>query len=289
MKKLAVFLVCLLMLGCGGSQIQRGNGIATRRVVQHGLEATVGFYSAEEENIYCTGFFIEKDLIVTAKHCVVDSDTFPVLIAADKLEEDLDLVDLAYGGKTFDGINYESWSRNRDLEDPKTFKMKVVYLNAHSIEPGHNANDIAILTVVNSKDYNRRPFKIARRTPFVGEKVYSFGMPLSIDFVTFEGNIARLETKADNKTVGSYLVNILIAPGSSGGPLMDHNGHVVGVNSAGLFLNVGPEAHIAFAIGRDSIEAHVKMAKKKMRAERRKFRQDLRKEQLKAGKRITLF
>ena len=289
MKKLAVFLFCLSMLGCGGSQVQRGNGLANRREMRNGIESTVGFYSVSREGIFCTGFFVEKNIVVTAKHCVVDTKTFPAIAEADKKEEELNLVELAYDGTPFQGMKHKHWVKDQEFINPQTFDMHIIYINNKYGEPGHTANDIAVLEVRNKKDFSDDHFKIARRTPFVGQRVYSFGMPLGMDWMVFEGSIAHHHFLEGKNVIGTYMVDIFIAPGCSGGPLVDHNGDVVGVNSAGLFLNFGPESHLAITMGRDKMVEHVNNAKKKMKANKKAQRRALWKAQKEAGQPITLF
>lgn len=266
MNKLAVFLVCLMISGCGASRLQRGNGVASRRAIENGIESTVGFYSHERGQIFCTGFFVEKDIVVTAKHCVVDMDgPFQEIADADRQDPTKDLIKLSYYGSEFHGMKHKHWVKDPEFNNPKTFSMKVVYLNnRYGASPSRNFNDIAVLKVTNKEDFSKNHFKIASYTPFVGEKVYSFGMPLDMDWMIFEGSIARHQYLKNNK-VGTYLVDIFIAPGCSGGPLVDYHGNVVGVNSGGYFLNIGPESHLAFTMGRDKLSEHVKIAKKLIR------------------------
>lgn len=87
------------------------------------------------------------------------------------------------------------------------------------------AADLAALKV----DLNDLPAAIARSAREVrpGELVIAIGNPWDGDGAVSAGIVHRRTGQA-----ACIFANIRIAPGNSGGPLADANGHVIGINSA---------------------------------------------------------
>lgn len=267
MKKFFVLLglMALSLTACGtGGNLQVVNGVARRSASMNALNSTVALYSVEDDHVYCTGFFVTPTLVVTARHCIVDDD-FPALAEKDRLEPELGLMDIAYGGYQADAIKYNSWVKDQGFNDPKPFKLRLVYMNNKTNENlSAGIHDIAVLTVIDKKDKNKNFFEIAKKDAFPGEKVYSVGMPIGLSWVMFEGNVARVNHYG-GKRVGNYWINIMLAPGSSGGPVMDHHGHLIGLTSAGMFLGMGPESHFSFTVGGNNIAKQVVLAQKALK------------------------
>ncbi len=106
----------------------------------------------------------------------------------------------------------------------------------------------------------------------VGERVFAFGSPFSIKFSMSQGIVSGLgRSEAANflNMIGGYTnfiqTDAAMNPGNSGGPLVDVNGQLIGMNAA-IANNVrdssGPElqgqsAGIGFAIPLDTVEAIV--------------------------------
>lgn len=265
MKKFFVLLglMALSLVACAqGGNLQIVNGLTRKTASMNALNSTVALYSEDREQVYCTGFFVTPTLVVTARHCVVDDD-WDALAAEDRANPEKGLLEIAYGGYETNAIKYHTWLKDQDVDDPKLFKLRLVYMNNKANDNlSAGIHDIAVLTVVNKEDKNKNYFAIAKKDAFPGEKVYSIGMPLGyLDFVMFEGNIARVNYYGE-KRVGNYWINIMLAPGSSGGPVMDHHGRLIGLTSAGMFLGAGPESHFGFVVGGNNIAKHVSMAKK---------------------------
>ncbi len=72
-------------------------------------------------------------------------------------------------------------------------------------------------------------FRSAQHPPAKGERIYSLGNPLDVGFAVVEGNYNGLvERSYDPRVFFSGSLN----PGMSGGPALDENGRVMGVNVA---------------------------------------------------------
>ncbi len=106
------------------------------------------------------------------------------------------------------------------------------------------------------------------RLPRIGERVYAFGSPFGFKFSMSEGIISGLGREAAGSNVAGGYTNYIqtdaaVNPGNSGGPLVNSDGHVIGMNVAiATSKSVGesPEASgsdsagISFAIPLGTIE-----------------------------------
>lgn len=101
-----------------------------------------------------------------------------------------------------------------------------------------------ILFEVNCKDNNY--INIADKKPVVGEKVYAIGSPRGLENTFSSGEISQWRSKYVMQT------NVLIDHGSSGGPLINEYGNVVGITS-GTFAD-GSQANLNYAWSIDVIK-----------------------------------
>lgn len=101
-------------------------------------------------------------------------------------------------------------------------------------------NDLALLLV---EDANVAPLKLSQavRLP-VGEKIFAFGNPRGLEGTVSDGIVSGLQTRTFGK---SEFIQITapISPGSSGGPVVDVQGRVVGV--ATLFFKESQNLNFA--------------------------------------------
>jgi hypothetical protein len=104
--------------------------------------------------------------------------------------------------------------------------------------------DIALLKVV----ANAPPLKLGpEKSPVVGDKVYVVGNPLGLEGTFSEGIVSGLRRIGDDSIIQ---MTAPISPGSSGGPVMDEKGSVIGVAVAtykdGQNLNLAvPVAYVS--------------------------------------------
>jgi S1-C subfamily serine protease len=83
-----------------------------------------------------------------------------------------------------------------------------------------------------------RPLPIASRVPAQGGEVFAVGTPLSDEFrasIT-KGVVSGVRTREGLEYIQS---DVTVLPGSSGGPLLDGAGNVVGVATSGVALQFG--------------------------------------------------
>src|SRR5207248_8818206 len=93
-------------------------------------------------------------------------------------------------------------------------------------------------------------------TAQVGDPVVAIGSPFSLPETTTAGIVSatgRSITAPNNFTItGSIQTDAAINPGNSGGPLLDGNGHVLGLNDQ-IQTNSGSNAGVGFAIPSNTV------------------------------------
>ena len=65
----------------------------------------------------------------------------------------------------------------------------------------------------------------------VGEKVLAIGNPLGLSFTATEGIISAVHREGINELPYYFQTDVSLNPGNSGGPLIDTNGKVIGINN----------------------------------------------------------
>lgn len=105
-----------------------------------------------------------------------------------------------------------------------------------------------ILFEVNCDDNNY--INIADKQPSVGEKVYAIGSPRGLENTFSSGEISQWRSKYIIQT------NVMIDHGSSGGPLINEYGNVVGITS-GTFAD-GSQANLNYAWSIDVIKGYLR-------------------------------
>jgi hypothetical protein len=126
------------------------------------------------------------------------------------------------------------------IEDGVT--AKIVFENGKSYPVGGfvfdgGDMDICIITIKGLPSEIPK-LQVRSDLPRKGEAVYTFGAPKGYGFSVSEGIVSALRTfdkdwKETNSSTGQQFIQITapISPGNSGGPLIDVNGLVVGMNT----------------------------------------------------------
>jgi putative serine protease PepD len=90
----------------------------------------------------------------------------------------------------------------------------------------------------------------------VGDPVVAIGSPFSLPETTTAGivsQVGRSITAPNNYTItGAIQTDAAINPGNSGGPLLDANGHVLGLNDQ-IQTNSGSSAGVGFAVPSNTV------------------------------------
>ena len=88
--------------------------------------------------------------------------------------------------------------------------------------------DVAVISIASG----REGLVLADAAPELGDEVFALGAPLGVEFTLTEGRISSTERQVEI-TVPLMLVqhDAAVNPGSSGGPLVDAEGRLLGMNS----------------------------------------------------------
>lgn len=78
----------------------------------------------------------------------------------------------------------------------------------------------------------------------VGEKVIAIGNPLGLSFTITEGIVSAVNREGPNGETAYIQTDVSLNPGNSGGPLINKNGEVIGINN----FKLGNAESIGFAL-----------------------------------------
>lgn len=95
---------------------------------------------------------------------------------------------------------------------------------------GYNAElDVALLKISGTYDY----LELGDSNDVsVGEKVIAIGNPLGLQFSVSEGIVSATHRDVSSNGLEAYIqTDAALNPGNSGGPLIDKNGEVIGINN----------------------------------------------------------
>ena len=87
----------------------------------------------------------------------------------------------------------------------------------------------------------------------VGEKVIAIGNPLGLSFSATEGIVSAVHRPGQNKLPYYIQTDVALNPGNSGGPLIDTEGKVIGINN----FKIGGFESLGFALESDYIKEAV--------------------------------
>jgi len=115
-------------------------------------------------------------------------------------------------------------------------------------------NDIMDIVLLKIDDTGYNPIALATSNSIqVGEKVIAIGNPLGLQFSVSEGIISAMHREGANGIKAYIQTDAALNPGNSGGPLIDINGKVVGINN----YKIGGSENIGFALESDYIKTAV--------------------------------
>jgi len=94
---------------------------------------------------------------------------------------------------------------------------------------GYNLTlDMALLKI--NGNYNSLSFADSEDVK-VGEKVIAIGNPLGLSFSVTEGIVSAVDRRGDNNLYYYIQTDAALNPGNSGGPLINTDGEVIGINN----------------------------------------------------------
>ena len=137
-----------------------------------------------------------------------------------------------------------------DRKDWGEYKVEVV-----GIDP---LADLALLKILDS-DKKLKPLKFAKDTDKleVGTEVFALGHPMGMAWTTTKGIISSNERYARHPFVHALQTDAAINKGNSGGPLMNMQGEIVGINAL-IISRISENAGIGLAIRGDIVESSYK-------------------------------
>ena len=87
----------------------------------------------------------------------------------------------------------------------------------------------------------------------IGEKVIAIGNPLGLQFSVSEGIVSAVHRTGENELDAYIQTDASLNPGNSGGPLIDTNGEVIGINN----FKISGSENIGFALESNYIKGTV--------------------------------
>jgi len=111
--------------------------------------------------------------------------------------------------------------------------------------------DIALLKI-DDTSYNPITLEDSNNVQ-IGEKVIAIGNPLGLQFSVSEGIVSAVNRAGENKLNDYIQTDASLNPGNSGGPLINTNGKVIGINN----FKISGSENIGFALESNYIKSTV--------------------------------
>lgn len=225
-KMLPVIVVGLMLLvSCTATDPRRYSYIDRPGNVLHLQRSTVALFrrnalTQDLEGPRCTAFFITDSILATAHHCV-EQPTVEVIEIAPGLS-----FSITVGPQTVIGSTIVVMTR-RQFETYTNSDGEIIETYDGTVVADDQVHDIALIRMP-AGFISTDILPISSWEPRVGEEVYSMGMPANQPWVLTQGIISTLHPRG--VSAGNIVHQATIAPGSSGGPLINNFGDVIGVN-----------------------------------------------------------
>jgi putative serine protease PepD len=126
------------------------------------------------------------------------------------------------------------------------------------------SSDLALLKVDPSQTGTLHPLQLADSAPEVGDEVIAIGSPFGLQSTLTSGIVSALnrtlQSPNGHAISGALQTDAAINPGNSGGPLIDTDGHVIGVN-AQIASQSGGSTGVGFAISVSTVKSIIPQLK----------------------------
>lgn len=234
MNKFTKFLAALLFVFTGiacsncfsTSQVEPARYDSSQVHVRHMMNSVVAIMVIDplsgEPHIGCTGFFVAPTQIATAYHCLV-GHRIAISISATG-EPSLGLEDIPSSlGQEVEYVTYRDWTAwsNQPVHTSASLTRHLAVLTRFDED-----HDTAIMR---APEESENWLTMSTSLPRIGERVYSVSQPGNLRWMLSEGIVAQLET-IEGKTF--IMATAPVYFGSSGGPLINNQGLVVGLTNS---------------------------------------------------------
>ena len=132
-----------------------------------------------------------------------------------------------------------------DKNELKSFNAEVIKVD--------KTNDLAIIKINDSQfsNINNIPYNFNTRSVDVGTEIFALGYPLALSIMGKD--IKFTDGKISSKTgidgdITTYQIQVPIQPGSSGGPLFDYQGNLIGITSSTINRKLDLTENVNYAI-----------------------------------------
>ena len=200
------------------------------------MSATVGFVIEDNGKVnsvpYCTGFFVNNDVIATAAHCFLSSVNIEINGREHRIRSSEDIV-----SQKVNFIFKREYDSSVRLSDIDAHFGTII-----AVDLEHD------LVLVISHERSTNFIRLASQPPGIGEKVYAIGHPRGLGWTFSEGIVSR--SLIQNGHIMIIQATTLLSGGCSGGPLLNAHGEVIAVADA--FINNLP--HLGIFIGNHYIK-----------------------------------
>jgi S1-C subfamily serine protease len=178
-------------------------------------------YPAVDENLESAPQYIPPTGVVSANQSASPTATGSGIFVSDKVVVTNHHV--ISGARKIDVII-------KDGNNVSTYTAKVLSTD--------KTNDLALISIEDEKfaGIGTLPFAISIRTRDVGTSIFTMGYPMATymgEEVKITDGIINSKTGYDGDIV-TYQISAPIQPGSSGGPLFDKAGYLIGITNAGI-------------------------------------------------------
>ncbi|RJQ24368.1 PDZ domain-containing protein [Candidatus Parcubacteria bacterium] len=153
-------------------------------------------------------------------------------------------------------------TNNHVVEGAKTVDVRFVDGNIYSanVIGTDPYNDIAVLQITDDfSEETLQPVILGDSSQLeVGQQVIAIGNPYGLSGTVTTGIVSQVGRLLPNNDAGYSIPNVIqtdaaINPGNSGGPLLDMQGHVIGINTA-IQSGTGEFSGIGFAVPSNTVK-----------------------------------
>ena len=211
-KKIIAYTITLFLLFT--TQITFANHTHMTKVIEKIMPAVVEVISEQHKNPVKKGFEMRKEgkrqtqdnPFLSGSGFIISNDGYVITNAH--------VVNNAFNGNAIIHIIFKNGEK---------YEVDLVNYDKDS--------DIALLKI--KENQIQFPFLVWGSTPEVGEKTIAIGSPMSLSFSATFGNVSALERFLPNAPafVSFIQTDAAVNPGNSGGPLLNEDGEVIGINT----------------------------------------------------------